>query len=122
VAVIGESTVNNALGLFEMAKHIHDKKIEMNVKKDIKDTSVALNVNDPIINNPILSAVKEAALNDIFRPPQKSLRHGGPVTRSAIVRNGLEKGIESRKSLGIDKRKSGESSIKERRSLISVFS
>jgi len=117
--LIDEDEALGAIRLFKKAKHFYDIKNAAELKSDLK---AAAKIEEIPMDLPLLDKIKGAALQDVFKSLQKTLTHGGPVTRSAIARNGLERGIERRNSIGIDKRKSGESSIKERRSLLSVFS
>lgn len=117
--IIDPDEALNAVRMFNRARHFYGIKVDSEINDALQ--KALLNNKDIPIEHPLLEKIKGAALKDIFKSPDNTLK-GGPVTRSAIARNGLERGIERRDSLGIDKRKSGESSRKKRRSLISVFS
>lgn len=80
--------------------------------------------NEPKKNPPgRLSSVKAASMADIFSGTRGSRPGSEMITRSAIVRPNLEKGIETRKGLGVDETRSNSNKVKSRnKNLIDVFS
>ena len=70
-----------------------------------------------------LSAVKSASIEDIFMRSRSTRPKSETITRSAIVRPNLAKGIETRESLGIDKDRSNSNKANSRnKNLIDIFS